>query len=208
MSLWRSLSFDIYQLSSKSGKTRRSEGPSSYSASRRRLQRHSVLSKPSFTPSRLFTRISKFVHDPTQNTFLMNPSAGHSRRQEKDPRPLLTHDCIGDDFRSACRQCDGAGPPGQVVTVRFPPHPFRPNPEFLPVSLRTSEGNCNLCPRSRGCGDLPTMFKTTKRFQSFSNICGGLSPTTRFVRGFDTALDSYEDNRWCNEWRSMSKDAN
>lgn len=39
---------------------------------------------------------------PAQNTFLMNPSVGHSRSQEEDPRPLLTHSCIGDDLRSAC----------------------------------------------------------------------------------------------------------
>ena len=79
------------------------------------------------------------------------------------------------------------------------PSPLRFDSEFLLASSRTLKGNCNLCPRSRGCADSPTMFRTTKRFQSSSKVYGGLSPTTRFVRELDATLDSYEGNRWCNK---------
>jgi hypothetical protein len=36
-----------------------------------------------------------------QNTILMNPSTGNSRRQGKDPTPLLTHSYAGANFCSA-----------------------------------------------------------------------------------------------------------
>jgi len=39
----------------------------------------------------------------TQNTFLTNPSAGNSCRQEKDPRPPLTYNCVGGDFRNTLK---------------------------------------------------------------------------------------------------------
>ena len=56
-----------------------------------------------------------------QNTFLTNPPAGNGCREEKDPRPLLTHNCVGDDLRNTYKRRGGEEAPGRTVTVRHVP---------------------------------------------------------------------------------------
>ena len=46
-----------------------------------------------------------------QCTFLTNPPTGHGCRQEKDPRPLFTHRCVGGDFQKTNKRCGGKGAP-------------------------------------------------------------------------------------------------
>jgi len=57
----------------------------------------------------------------SQNRFLTKPPAGNSCRQEEDPRPLLTHNCVGDDLRNTYKRRGGEEAPGRTVTVRHVP---------------------------------------------------------------------------------------
>jgi len=52
-----------------------------------------------------------------------------------------------------------------------------------------------------------TTFETMKMYSSFSRICGRLFPITGFVHHFDAILDVDRENRWRNEWPTMSENA-
>jgi len=79
--------------------------------------------------------------------------------------------------------------------------------DFLPAISTTSKGNCGPSTRGKSCSDLMTTFKTMKMYLSFSKIYGRLSPVTGFVRNLGAILNVDEENRWHNEWRTMSKNA-
>jgi len=77
--------------------------------------------------------------------------------------------------------------------------------DFLPASSRTSRGDCGPSTRGKSCSDLMTTFKTMKMYSSFSKICGRLSAITGFVHHLGAILDVDGENRWRNEWRTMSE---
>jgi len=52
-----------------------------------------------------------------------------------------------------------------------------------------------------------TTFKTTKIHSGFSKICERLSPITGFVHHLGAVLDVDGENRWRNDWRTMSENA-
>jgi len=79
--------------------------------------------------------------------------------------------------------------------------------DFLPVSSRTSRGDCGPSTRGKSCSNLMTAFKTMKMYSGFSKICGRLSPITGFVHHLGAILDFDGENRWRNEWRTMSENA-
>jgi len=52
-----------------------------------------------------------------------------------------------------------------------------------------------------------TTSKTMEMYSGFSKICGRLFPVIGFVHHLGTILDVDRENRWCGEWRTMSKNA-
>ena len=50
--------------------------------------------------STIYEKYEVHLRPLAQNTFLTNPPAGNSCRQEEDPRPLLTHNRAGDNFQN------------------------------------------------------------------------------------------------------------
>ena len=77
--------------------------------------------------------------------------------------------------------------------------------DFLSASSRTSRGDCGPSTRGKSCSNLMTVFKTMKMYSGFSKICGRLSRITGFVHHLDAILDVDGENRWRNEWRTMSE---
>ena len=53
-----------------------------------------------------------------------------------------------------------------------------------------------------------TTFKTTKMCSGSLKVWNWLFQTTRCVYDYGTLLDVDKANRWCNRWRSTTKDTN
>jgi len=84
---------------------------------------------------------------------------------------------------------------------------LRPGVDFLPVSSRTSRGNCGPSMRGKSCSDLMTTFETMKMYSGFSKTCERPSPITGFVQHHCTILDVDRESRWSNEWWDMGENA-
>ena len=102
------------------------------------------------------------------STVLTIPSTGNNC-QGKGPRPLLTDSCTGGDFRSTSERCGRAEAPKWTIAV-CQCSLFRLCADFSPANSRESRGPCGRCPRSRGCGDSPTMFEMTEMYPTCLRI--------------------------------------
>ena len=154
----------------------------------------------------LYANLEVSLRPPTQSPSLTNASAGNHHHRKQNRRPPLTYGRIRGTFCHASRRRGRAEAPARTDTVCHS-SPSRFDIDFLPANSRSPRGSCGRYAKSQGCSDLMTGFKTMKVSSGFSRICERPSLITRFVHHPGTVLDADKENRGCNKWPTMNRDA-